>query len=122
MQLQGKNILVIDDTQAIRTFIGIMLQAEGATVHEAGTAADGLRVADEARPDITILDLGLPDRDGLDILQDLKRDDRSNVVIILSVRKDADTQARARQLGADGYLVKPFQMEDLQEKLQSIKA
>lgn len=117
MELTGKNILVIDDTQAIRTFISIMLQAQGAVVHEAGTAADGLRLATEVRPDLTILDLGLPDRDGLDILSDLKQ---KSTVIILSVRKDADTKATARQRGAAGYLSKPFQMEELQETLAKI--
>lgn len=122
MKLQGKDVLVIDDTQAIRTFLTIMLQAEGATVREAGTANDGLRLAREAQPDIVVLDLGLPDRDGLDILPELKHDLVSSAVVILSVRKDQYTKDRARELGADSYLSKPFRVEDLLETLHGIGA
>lgn len=121
MVLQNKNILAIDDTGAIRTFLRIMLQAQGATFHEAGTATEGLQMARDTNPDLIVLDLGLPDRDGLEILPDLKRTSSSKkpIVIILSVRKEQATKDRAKQLGADAYLTKPFLVDELLDMMRS---
>ena len=116
MSLKEKQILAIDDTDAIRTFLRISLQAHGADFYEAANARDGLKLNREIQPDVIVLDLGLPDRDGLDILQDLKSEgagDSGPKVIILSVRKEQRTKDEAFALGADAYLSKPFLMEDL---------
>jgi DNA-binding response OmpR family regulator len=118
MPLSRKNIVAIDDTSSIRTFLRISLEAYGAGFHEAGTANEGLALCQKIHPDLVVLDLGLPDRDGLDILPEIKKPDGTNPppkVIILSVRKEQRTKDTAIALGADAYLTKPFLMEDLIE-------
>lgn len=121
MPLKEKHIVAIDDTPAIRTFLRILLQAQGATIHEASTATEGLDICRTIKPTLVVLDLGLPDRDGLEILQDIKQIDNDGhkpAVIILSVRKEQKTKDRAFELGADAYLTKPFLMEDLVEAIE----
>ena len=118
MSLEQKKVLAIDDTAAIRTFLRISLQAHGASFFEAATATEGERLCREVRPDLVVLDLGLPDKDGLDILPQLKAAGESDTppkVVILSVRKEQSTKNRAALLGADAYLTKPFLMEELLE-------
>src|SRR5262245_57741783 len=120
--LENKSILAIDDAAAIRTFLRISMQAHGAQFHEAGTVADGRSMAQSVNPDIIVLDLDLPDGDGLDLLPELKNmsgTDKDPMVIILSVRKEQETKDRAQQLGADAYLTKPFLMDNLLEIIQN---
>ncbi len=111
--LAGKHILAIDDTPSIRTFLRISLLSHGAHFHEAANAEDGLSKAAALQPDIVVLDLGLPDRDGLDILPQILENEKRPAVIILSVRKEQRTRNLAFELGASGYVTKPFIMEDL---------
>ncbi len=118
MPFSQKKILAIDDAPSIRTFLRISLQAQGALFSEAGTAESGLEICKREKPDLVVLDLGLPDGDGLDLLAKIKQEDEENsspVVIILSVRKDPQTKDEAFQLGADAYVTKPFLMEELVE-------
>jgi DNA-binding response OmpR family regulator len=119
MTLDEKTILVIDDTPSIRTFLRISLQSHGAVFLEASTAAEGLAKCRELRPDVVVLDLGLPDRDGLEILPEiLVIEDYAPSVIILSVRKEQRSRDEAFDLGASGYVTKPFIMEDLLDVIQ----
>lgn len=119
MPLAGTRILAIDDTPSIRTFLRISLLAQGANYHEASTAEEGLNKARKVIPDIVVLDLGLPDRDGLDILPELLgQEGKRPSVIILSVRKEQQTRDTAFELGASGYVTKPFIMEDLLDVIQ----
>lgn len=111
--LTGKCILAIDDTPSIRTFLRISLLNQGAHFHEAASAEDGLAKSQSIAPDIVVLDLGLPDRDGLDILPEILECGSRPSVIILSVRKEQRTRDQAFELGACGYVTKPFIMEDL---------
>lgn len=111
--LHGKSILAIDDTPSIRTFLRISLQSQGVHFHEASTAGDGLSKALALEPDVVVLDLGLPDRDGFDILPALLAMEHPPTVIILSVRKERAERDHAFELGASGYVTKPFIMEDL---------
>lgn len=115
MSLDKKHILAIDDTASIRTFLRISLQAHGATFHEAATAAEGVALSKRHKPDLIVLDLGLPDQDGMDILPALKEPHEGHIpkVVILSVRKEQQTKNTAFRLGADAYLSKPFLMENL---------
>lgn len=112
MSLDGKKILVIDDTNSIRTFLRISLQSNGAVVHEAASANDGLALCKEIEPDLVVLDLGLPDKDGLDVLPEIK-EAVTTKVIILSVRKDPATKEKTIARGASAYMSKPFLMDDL---------
>ncbi len=113
-------ILVIDDTAAIRTFLRISLELNGAQVLEAETGEEGEKIYKDILPDAVILDLGLPDKDGLEVLEELKAlpQDMQRPVIILTVRKDHSVHEKVLSLGADAYLSKPFIMDDLIEIIQ----
>ena len=111
------SVLVIDDEAQIRHLLRVSLEKQGYAVHEAATAADGLRLALGENPDIVLLDLGLPDRDGADALAELRR--RSSVpVIILSVRNGEEEIVKLLESGADDYLVKPFHMGELISRIR----
>ncbi len=115
--LMDKQIVVVDDAEAIRTFLRISLEAHGAIVHSAATASGGMALCEQQKPDLVILDLGLPDHQGLDILPRLKRLDKQHnlPVIILTVRNEWKDKEAALALGADAYITKPFQMDTLLE-------
>lgn len=123
MSIQGTTIVVIDDTSSIRTFLRVSLEDEGAMLHEAATGGAGISLCEAKQPDVVVLDLGLPDMDGMEVLPKIKALDKSPIVIILSVRKNRHAFADAKKHGADGYLTKPFMVEDLieliEEKLES---
>lgn len=120
MTLQGKKIVVIDDTPSIRAFLRVSLASEGVDFYEASTAKSGLDLCKSTRPDLVILDLGLPDVDGLEILPEIKETQEGNkpLVIILTVRKGKETIKTAFKNGANGYLTKPFMVEDLLEVIE----
>lgn len=121
MPLLDQHILAIDDTPSIRTFLRILLQAHGAHFHEAGTGAEGMYLNQTIAPDLIVLDLGLPDIDGLEILpliKELRSDGSQAKIIILSVRKEQNVKDAAFALGADDYLTKPFLMEELIEVIE----
>lgn len=118
MPFAQKSILAIDDTPSIRTFLRISLQAQGAEFHEAGTARQGLELCERIKPNLVVLDLGLPDKDGLDILPEMKAKNKDLKIVILSVRKEQTTKDKALSLGADAYITKPFLMEELMEVIE----
>ena len=110
-------VLVIDDEIQIRRLLRISLEKQGFDVYEAETGKDGFRMVLVAKPDIIILDLGLPDRDGLTVLSELRA--WSTVpVIILSVRNTEEDIVRLLNAGADDYLIKPFNTGELIARIQ----
>jgi DNA-binding response OmpR family regulator len=120
----GKTIVAIDDARSIRTFLRISLESQGVKFHEAGTAHDGLTLCKQVKPDLVVLDLGLPDDDGLTILPEIKRSESSTKgvpprVVVLTVRKEIEMQERAYELGADAYITKPFMVDELIEVIES---
>lgn len=117
LSLEHKKVLLIDDVSSIRHFVRLSVESLGADCFEAQTALEGLALVSEKSPELVILDLGLPDRDGLDILSEIKSRKNPPKVIILSVRKDPAIIDRALNLGADAYLNKPFTMEMLFETM-----
>lgn len=119
MTLRSRKILAIDDSAAILTFLRISLELQGAQFYAASTAADGVRLCDALHPDLVILDMGLPDRSGLEILPELLRGSAGAppVVIVLTVRKEQTIRQQALALGASDYLTKPFLMEELIEAM-----
>lgn len=115
MSLANKRIVAIDDTHAILTFLRISLEAMGATFDGAATASGGMALCETKHPDLVILDLGLPDHGGFDILPRLKHLYKNHdlPVIVLTVRKEQEARDTATKLGANAYLTKPFIMDDL---------
>ncbi len=110
-------ILVIDDELQIRRLLEITLSANGYHVVEASTGKEGISLAASVNPDLVILDLGLPDADGLEILQRF-REWMDKPVIILSVRNSEDDIVRALDQGANDYLTKPFRTGELLARIR----
>lgn len=113
----GPRVLVIDDEAQIRRFLRISLEANGYEVHEVANGLDGIGRAAQLRPDLIILDMGLPDIDGLEVLRRL-REWTTTPAIILSVRDADDDKVAALDAGADDYLTKPFSLEELMARMR----
>jgi len=110
--------LLVEDEPHIRRFVRGALEREGWQVHEAATLARGLTEAGTRKPDVVILDLGLPDGDGTDFIADLRK--WSGVpVIVLSARVNEDEKIRALDRGADDYLTKPFGVGELLARVRA---
>lgn len=110
-------VLVIDDEISIRRLLRVSLESQGYAVHEASTAAQGMEMADAIGPDLVLLDLGLPDRDGADALVELRG--RSRVlVMVLSVRNSEEEIVKLLESGADDYVVKPFNSAELVARIK----
>jgi two-component system, OmpR family, KDP operon response regulator KdpE len=105
-------VLVIDDEIQIRRFLRAGFELDGFAVREADSAMEGLRGATLKPPDLIIVDLGLPDMDGSEIVERV-RAWSSVPIIVLSVRATEDEKVRLLELGADDYVVKPFGMAEL---------
>ncbi|ODN70625.1 response regulator [Methylobrevis pamukkalensis] len=112
-------ILVVDDEAPIRRFLRVALEAEGYGVIEAGTAREGLAMAAREAPALVVLDLGLPDADGLSMLRDL-RGWSPVPVLILSVRADEGDKVEALDAGAQDYVVKPFGMKEFLARVRGL--
>jgi len=110
-------VLVIDDEVQIRRFLDIGLRAEGYDVLLAGDAAEGLALAATQSPDLVILDIGLPDREGHEVLAELRQ--WSQVpVLMLSVRDSESEKVKALDAGANDYVTKPFGIQELMARLR----
>ncbi len=118
--LQPVSILIIEDDPQIRRFVRSALESEGATVHEAETAARGLIDAATRRPDLLLLDLGLPDRDGIEVIREL-REWSAAPVLVLSARTDERDKVMALDAGADDYLTKPFGVPELLARIRALR-
>jgi two-component system KDP operon response regulator KdpE len=105
-------VIVVEDEAQIRRFVRLALETEDCIVHEAETLQRGLIDAGTRHPDLVILDLGLPDGDGVDFIHDL-RNWSQIPVIVLSARSDEADKVRALDAGADDYLTKPFGTPEL---------
>ncbi len=106
------SVLVIDDEVQIRRLLRVTLEKLGYSVHEAATGEEGIQLVLARKPDVVLLDLGLPDRDGAEVLAGM-RQWSSVPVIILSVRNGEEDIVRLLDAGADDYLVKPFNTGEL---------
>jgi two-component system KDP operon response regulator KdpE len=114
----GAQILIVDDEVQIRRFLRISLEANGYRIHETATGQDAILKTAQLRPDLVILDMGLPDIDGLAVLRRI-REWTPTPVIILSVRDSDQDKVTALDAGADDYLTKPFSMEELMARIRT---
>jgi two-component system KDP operon response regulator KdpE len=110
--------ILIEDERQIRRFVRTALEAEGWSVHEAETMRQGLSDARARRPDLIILDLGLPDGDGVEFLRDLRGWSKVPV-IVLSARVGEQDKIGALDAGADDYLTKPFGVGELLARVRA---
>lgn len=110
-------ILIVEDEVALRRFLAPTLVAQGYQVLQAATAAEGKAMARTHNPDLMLLDLGLPDADGLQVLEDFRSWSR-RPVIILSARTQEREKVKALDRGADDYLTKPFGAPELLARIR----
>lgn len=110
-------VLVIEDEQSIRRFLRATLESQGYRVKEAQTANDGMLQARTQRPDLILLDLGLPDGDGIDMTR-LIRADSSVPIVVVSARGQEQDKVAALDAGADDYLTKPFGVGELSARIR----
>jgi two-component system KDP operon response regulator KdpE len=119
MTTNGLKVLVVDDEIAILRFLRVALNGQGFIVSEASTGQEALQAIAMYRPDLVILDLGLPDMDGVEVTRRLR--EWSKVpVIILSVREQEIDKIAALDAGADDYLTKPFGMGELLARIRTV--
>jgi len=111
-------VLIVDDEPQILRALRINLSVRGYEVTTAATGAAALRAAAETRPDVIVLDLGLPDIDGLEVLAGL-RGWNATPVIVLSARSDSTEKVAALDAGADDYVTKPFAMDEFLARMRA---
>jgi two-component system, OmpR family, KDP operon response regulator KdpE len=111
-------ILIIEDDPSIRRFLRATLAAEGYQYFESATAADGIAQMNSRRPDLLLLDLGLPDMDGLEIIRSLRQSSQIPIVV-LSARDREKDKIAALDLGADDYVEKPFAVGELLARIRA---
>jgi two-component system, OmpR family, KDP operon response regulator KdpE len=111
-------VLVVDDEPQIVRALRINLSARGYEVSTAGTGQEALQVAAAAKPDVVVLDLGLPDIDGTTVIEGLRGWTRVPI-IVLSARTDSGDKVSALDAGADDYVTKPFGMDELLARLRA---
>jgi DNA-binding response OmpR family regulator len=116
----GAAVLLVDDDAAIRRTVGAGLELEGFKVVPASGGRAALAAAESVRPAVVLLDLGMPDLGGLDVLRRLRERGDDVPVCILSARDEVDDRVCALQAGADDYIVKPFALEEVVARLQAL--
>jgi two-component system KDP operon response regulator KdpE len=115
---QGPRILLIDDEESIQQTLGAVLPVAGYTVYQAREGKEGVRRVPLVRPDLVLLDLGLPDIDGRDVIQQLR--ERSIApIIVISVRDEESEKVRCLDTGAHDYITKPFTMPELLARMRA---
>ncbi len=119
MSETGQRILVVDDEAPIRRYLRAALSAQGFSIYEAANGEEALNAVLTDRPDIIILDLGLPDLDGIEVTRRL-REWSQTPIIILSVREAEQDKIAALDAGADDYLTKPFGTGELMARMRVV--
>ena len=118
MSTTAVKILVVDDEPPIRKLLRVGLTAEGYAMVEAGNAEQAIALVASEKPDLILLDLGLPDMSGHDLLERWRSELVELPIVILSSRTDETGIVRALELGADDYLTKPFGMRELAARIR----
>jgi two-component system, OmpR family, KDP operon response regulator KdpE len=119
MRPDGPRVLLIEDDEATRRPLASYLDRHGYRVGEADCAAEALRLWDAGRPDVILLDLGLPDLDGIDVIRRIRRE-ATTPIVILSARGDERDKIAGLEAGADDYLGKPFSVGELNARIRAV--
>jgi len=114
------NVLVIEDDPSVRTLVKAVLEKNNYSVDFAKTAEDGETQALSNNYDIIILDLGLPDGDGFDVCKDMRDQKITTPVLVLSAEQETDVKIKCLRVGADDYITKPFDTEELLARIEAI--
>ena len=116
----GPDVLLVDDDAAIRRAVGAGLELAGFRVVRASGGRAALAAVKTVAPAVILLDLAMPDLDGLEVLRRLRADGDDVPVCVLSARDDVEDRVRGLQAGADDYVVKPFALEEVTARLQAL--
>jgi DNA-binding response OmpR family regulator len=112
-------ILLVEDERRVASFVATGLRAEGYAVDHAATGAQAFARIQQAQPDLVVLDLGLPDVDGTEVLDQLRRTQPRLPVIVLTARSDVEARVQSLDLGADDYVTKPFALDELVARIRA---
>ena len=117
--MSGPSILLVEDEAPARRALADYLERRGYETREAGTAQEAMRLWDARRADLVLLDLGLPDLDGVDVIHRIRRE-ATTPIIILSARGDERDKIAGLEAGADDYLAKPFATDELNARIRAV--
>jgi two-component system KDP operon response regulator KdpE len=117
--LGGAHVLLVEDDEAVRTSLAANLAAHGYRIAEADSAGEAMRRWDIERPDVILLDLGLPDRDGTTIIRRVRRE-ATTPILVLSARGSEPDKVAALEAGADDYVTKPFGLAELRARVAAL--
>ena len=113
-------VLVVDDEQNLTELLSMALRYEGWQVRSAGTGADAVRAAREFQPDAVVLDMMLPDFDGMEVLRRMRADDGNVPVLFLTARDAVEDRVAGLAAGGDDYVTKPFSLEEVVARLRAL--
>jgi two-component system KDP operon response regulator KdpE len=116
---KGPRLLLVEDDPPTRAAVSANLAAHGYLVDEAGSVGEALRALDARRPDLLILDLGLPDRDGSSVIRRV-RHESTTPILVLSARGEERDKVGALEMGADDYVTKPFGLDELRARVAAL--
>jgi two-component system, OmpR family, KDP operon response regulator KdpE len=117
--VSGPHLLIVEDEERARHALADYLERRGYEVHVAGTAHEAMREWDAHRADAVLLDLGLPDLDGVEVIRRIRREG-ATPIIVLSARGDERDKIDGLEAGADDYLAKPFAMDELNARIRAV--
>lgn len=120
MSTDAPTVLVVEDDRTLRRGLVMNLERAGYRVLQAADGLEGMRLAFEAKPDLIVLDVMLPEYSGLEILTELRERAERVPVLILSARGRTDEKVEGLTLGADDYLAKPFELPELMARVQAL--
>jgi two-component system, OmpR family, response regulator len=118
--MAGETLLLVDDEENLRSMLQAALRHEGFQVHPVGTGRAALDAVGEVRPDLIVLDVMLPDLDGFEVCNRLRRDGSKTPVLFLTARDGTEDKVRGLTLGGDDYLVKPFSLDELVARIGAV--
>ncbi|MFZ2030105.1 MAG: response regulator transcription factor [Vitreimonas sp.] len=119
MTVNAQRILLVEDDKPLRTTLAATLRAEGYVITEAGSVSEAKEKFSGAKVDLLVLDLGLPDGDGMNLLADLRKAGDLAPILVLTARGDEAAKVAALDLGADDYVTKPFGVPELLARIRS---